>query len=272
MLGPRPVAGLQVLILASGVSAGVHGPFNRPLVHPKPFEKRLTEPSELSATWGPDITLGQTASEFTTLSTIYTTGPPPAQVKGSIFLWPGLFDQANRNGGDLIQSVVELHDAKSTMETCQAKPGQWCIRPFVVNFKTRPLSTTPEHGKSIDPGDKILIQYTKAPGPDGKWNQKITNLSKGNAVLFDYPAGQTPTRWLQIATEYQGGNTGTASEQIYTNTTVTVRDAEPGLGAKFRKHGDIQSTNPYSKDGGKTWVIDRVAIPAKLPGTEFKNS
>jgi hypothetical protein len=77
---------------------------------------------------------------------------------------------------------------------------------------------------------------------------------------------------LQIATEYQGGNTGTSSEQIYTNTTVTVKEPEPGLGAKFHKHGKIESTNPYTKDGGKTWIIDRVAIPAKLPGTEFKGA
>jgi hypothetical protein len=87
------------------------------------------------------------------------------------------------------------------------------------------------------------------------------NIDLKNANLF---------RRLQIATEYQGGNAGTASEQTYTNTTVTVKEAEPGLGAKFHKHGNIEATNPYTKDGGKTWVIDRVAIPAKLPGTEFK--
>jgi len=91
-------------------------------------------------------------------------------------------------------------------------------------------------------------------------------------VLFDFPAGHTPTRWLQIATEYQGGNTGTASEQSYTNTTVTVKEAEPGLGAKFHTHGKIESTKPYTKDGGKTWTIDKVSIPAKLPGTEFKGA
>lgn len=215
MLGPL-VVGLQVLALIKEVQAGVYGPVNR-IVHPESFGKRQLIPS---ATWGPDITLGQTASEFTTLSTIYTTGPPPAQVKGSIFLWPGLFDQANRNAGDLVQSVVELHDAKSTKETCQAKPGQWfvaptvkplfmlkimsrCIRPFVVNYKAKPMSNTPKFGKAIDPGDKILIQYAKAAGPDGKWNQKITNLSKGNAVLFDYPAGHTPTRWYGVSQFFQ---------------------------------------------------------------------
>lgn len=117
------IIGLQVLTLSSGALAGVYGPIDRP-VHPVSIGKRQSLPS---ATWGPDITLGQTASEFTALSTIYTTGPPPAQVKGSIFLWPGLFDQANRNAGDLIQSVIELHDEKSTKETCQGKPGQWSV-------------------------------------------------------------------------------------------------------------------------------------------------
>lgn len=125
MLGSL-VVGLQVLALTSGAVAGVYGPVNRP-VHPESIGKRQALPS---ATWGPDITLGQTASEYTALSTIYTTGPPPAQVKGSIFLWPGLFDQANRNTADLIQSVIELHDAKSTKETCQAKPGQWSVNCF----------------------------------------------------------------------------------------------------------------------------------------------
>lgn len=77
---------------------------------------------------------------------------------------------------------------------------------------------------------------------------------------------------LQIATEYQGGATGTASEQFYTNTTITVKDSEPGLGAKFHKHGKIEATSPYTKDAGRTWIIDRVVVPAKLPGTEFRGS
>ena len=122
MLGPVVVV-LQVLTLAVGAAAGVYGPVNKH-VRPGPIRKRQIIPS---ATWGPDVTLGQTNSEYTALSTIYSTGPPPAQVKGSIFLWPGLFDQANRNGGDLIQSVIELHGAKESTETCQAKPGQWFV-------------------------------------------------------------------------------------------------------------------------------------------------
>jgi hypothetical protein len=71
---------------------------------------------------------------------------------------------------------------------------------------------------------------------------------------------------LQIATEYQNGNTaGTADTQHYWNTTVTVATPEPGLGKTFRKSGKIESTNPHTEDGGKTWKIDHVSVPAKTP-------
>jgi hypothetical protein len=147
------------------------------------------------ASWGPYISLGQTQSEYTSLSTIYTPGKAPPNQKGTLFLWPGLFDQANRNGGDLVQTVIELHNAKDTTTTCGAKQGQWCIRPYVVNYSARPMSKTPTYGKAIDATDRILIEYTRAAGPTGAWTQKITNLSKGNAVLFNYVAGSKKTRW-----------------------------------------------------------------------------
>jgi hypothetical protein len=68
-----------------------------------------------------------------------------------------------------------------------------CIRPFVVDYSAKPLSKFPARGKAIDPTDKILIEYTKKPGENGNWTQKITNLSKGKAVLFEYEWGHKRT-------------------------------------------------------------------------------
>jgi hypothetical protein len=34
---------------------------------------------------------------------IYAPGTPPANMKGDLFLWGGLFDQENRENGDLVQ-------------------------------------------------------------------------------------------------------------------------------------------------------------------------
>lgn len=55
------------------------------------------------ATWGPFLSLGQTKSEYVHLQMTYVAGAPPANMKGDLFLWGGLFDQTNRGNGDLIQ-------------------------------------------------------------------------------------------------------------------------------------------------------------------------
>jgi hypothetical protein len=56
-----------------------------------------------SPTWGPFLSLGPTKSEFVRLQMIYAPGTPPANMKGDLFLWGGLFDQENRENGDLVQ-------------------------------------------------------------------------------------------------------------------------------------------------------------------------
>jgi hypothetical protein len=80
------------------------------------------------ATWGPYVELGYTKSEFIHLSTIYTPGYPPTNNKGTIFLWPGLWDRKDQNRADLVQTVVEYYGSpiQNTL-VCDAKPGEWVI-------------------------------------------------------------------------------------------------------------------------------------------------
>lgn len=70
--------------------------------------------------------MGQTKSEYMEMTTTFVPGHPPAQITvGSLFVWPGLFDQDNRAKGDLIQTVAEAAIEKTMQLTCLAKPGQW---------------------------------------------------------------------------------------------------------------------------------------------------
>jgi hypothetical protein len=79
-----------------------------------------------SATWGPYVDLGFTKSEFIKLSTIYSPGYPPANNKGTIFLWPGLWDRKNQNKADLVQTVTEYYGtAKKLTATCSPSAGEW---------------------------------------------------------------------------------------------------------------------------------------------------
>jgi hypothetical protein len=80
------------------------------------------------ATFGPHLSLGQTDSEFIKMTTTFVPGHPPAMMVGSLFIWPGLFDQKNRSDGDLIQTVAEFTDQPKMVQTCNAGAGQWYAR------------------------------------------------------------------------------------------------------------------------------------------------
>lgn len=68
----------------------------------------------------------------------------------------------------------------------------------------------------------------------------------------------------------QGSNKGSADTQIYQNLTLTLRVADPSFGRTYRKHAKVIANPPTTPDSGKTWVFDRIEIPAMLPGTAFK--
>ncbi|RDI88100.1 Sexual differentiation process protein isp4 [Venturia inaequalis] len=222
------------------------------------------------ATFGPHVSMGQTESEFIEMTTVFMPGRPPAESVGSLFVWPGLFDQKNRSDGDLVQTVAEFHSPMERQKkSCDANPGQWCIRPFIVSHGY--VSQTVPVGMGIDGTDQIKINYKKAPGDDGKWTQTLWNLSQRNQQLFAYVRGSAPCRWFEIATESQEGNKGSADVQNYYNTTLVLKNPEPQLGTRFFKTGSITTTNPVTTDGGKTWFIEKITIPPMLPpGQEYK--
>lgn len=77
------------------------------------------------ATFGPHVSMGQADSEFIEMTTVFIPGRPPKESIGSLFVWPGLFDQKNRSDGDLVQTVAEFHTPEKQQKSCTAKPGQW---------------------------------------------------------------------------------------------------------------------------------------------------
>lgn len=78
------------------------------------------------ATFGPHVSMGQTESEYIEMTTVFMPGRPPAEAVGSLFVWPGLFDQKNRSEGDLVQTVAEYHSPlERQRKSCDAQPGQW---------------------------------------------------------------------------------------------------------------------------------------------------
>jgi hypothetical protein len=78
-------------------------------------------------TFGPGYQFKVSAgNEIIRAETTYTPGAMEKNIKGILFLWPGIWVPEQRETGDLIQTVIE--GSRSAME-CRGKPGQWCMAP-----------------------------------------------------------------------------------------------------------------------------------------------
>jgi hypothetical protein len=112
-----------VLLAAQYISASVlHQLETVPQTIASNVDKRQVLPK---ASWGHTVYLDAKASEWIYMSVIYSPGKPPANPKGSLFLWPGLFERENYQRSNLIQTVTELHSPAENRQVCGAKPGQW---------------------------------------------------------------------------------------------------------------------------------------------------
>jgi hypothetical protein len=114
-----------VLLAAQYISASVlHQLETVPQTIASNVDKRQALPK---ASWGHTVYLDAKASEWIYMSVIYSPGKPPANPKGSLFLWPGLFERENYQRSNLIQTVTELHSPAENRQVCGAKPGQWYV-------------------------------------------------------------------------------------------------------------------------------------------------
>jgi hypothetical protein len=51
------------------------------------------------------------------------------------------------------------------------------------------MSQYTPNGKIVNPTGQIQIEFTRPPGENGKWSQKITNPSKGKELYFNQERG-----------------------------------------------------------------------------------
>jgi hypothetical protein len=108
------------------------------IIQNEPRSSALEKRQLPKATWGPYVDLGYTKSQFVKLSTIYSPGYPPSNNKGTIFLWPGLWDRKNQNKADLVQTVTEYYGTtRQLAATCSPSAGEW-VRYIVI--WNRPLT------------------------------------------------------------------------------------------------------------------------------------
>jgi hypothetical protein len=218
--------------------------------------------------WGASWSFGPTTSRIIHAKTTLVPGrlPPITSTTGPLFLWPGLSNPMS----DLVQTTMDAwQDNKGY---CGAATGQWCVEASVFG------SFGQRNGPSvaIDPDDHVTIEYTLEA--DGKtWTQTVSSQKLGKVVsTLQSASGQMPKGGFGFATEADA-DSFTIDTQYYLCTELDFAEADPhfgatgvgGIGAQRGATGMGSgigtAKNVRTPDGGLTWLVDLITLPAMNP-------
>jgi MYXO-CTERM domain-containing protein len=192
--------------------------------------------------------------------------PPITSTRGPLFLWPGISNPTS----DLIQTTMDAWADNASY--CGATAGQWCVEGSVFgSFGQRNGPTV-----AIDPDDHVTIEYRL--GTDNTtWTQTVTSQKLGRVVsTLQSASGLMPGGGLGFATEADA-DSFTIDTQYYLCTEVHLAAADPafaatGVGGVGANHGATgvgsgigTVKNLRTPDGGLTWLIDLITLPAMQP-------
>lgn len=218
--------------------------------------------------WGASWSFGPTSSRIIHAKTTIVPGrlPPMTSTTGPLFLWPGLSNPMS----DLVQTTIDAwQDNKGY---CSATTGQWCVEASVFgSFGQRNGPTV-----AIDPDDHVTIEYTLES--DGKtWTQTVTSQKLGKVVsTLQSESGPMPKGGFGFATEADA-DSFTIDTQYYLCTELDFAEADPhfgatGVGGVGAQRGATgmgsgigTAKNLRTPDGGLTWLVDLITLPAMNP-------
>jgi MYXO-CTERM domain-containing protein len=222
--------------------------------------------------WGASWSFGPTTSRIVHAKTTIVPGrlPPITSTTGPLFLWPGMSNPTS----DLIQTTMDVWPDNKGY--CGAATGQWCVEASVFgSFGQRNGPTV-----AIDPDDHVTIEYVLG-ADDDTWTQTVTSQKLGMVVsTLQSTSGLMPKGGFGFATEADA-DSFTIDTQYYLCTELDLADADPhfgatGVGGVGAQHGATgkgsgigTAKNVRTPDGGLTWLVDLVTLPAMQPqGTQ----
>ncbi|KFY28025.1 hypothetical protein V493_03159 [Pseudogymnoascus sp. VKM F-4281 (FW-2241)] len=113
---------------------------------------------------------------------------------------------------------------------------------------------------------KVHIEANKAPVTEQPPAMRI-KLTVTNAVisalLSTYASDSGPfMRGHGTGAECNDGCSGTITPQTYSNTIITLAEADTTFGDTLGVFGGTAYTSLASSEGGKVWTVESISIPA----------
>lgn len=211
--------------------------------------------------WGAAFSLGPASNTIIQTTTTIYPGAMPSNQEGYLFAWLGM----SNGTGDLIQSIVGSYPAGGSECGGQAAADTaWCISSEVYGSGYQYVGELTTADANSDNG--IRLNYTLADKATWLWTQTMEDAVTGT-LLSSFNRTSGPMLGWGTALECNDSDdgtacTGTPDEQIYANSTIILEAADEGFIDTMGVGTGVTHTDMVTSDGGKTWTIEKITIPA----------
>ncbi|KAF8181220.1 hypothetical protein K438DRAFT_1601931 [Mycena galopus ATCC 62051] len=209
----------------------------------------------LADSWGPAYSLGPTTGAVIGTTYTFTSGTPPQPPTDFLFLWVGV---SNGTSG-LIQAGANQYE---NMESaCGATNEEWCVGASyfgVVNGETTQLNGPMV---TVSGSTPVFVDYSLS---GNTWTQTVEVGGKVVSTLTSEDGPLLKGGW-GTGTEIDSNSFGTTSAQTYTDITILLSEADPNFKNTLGMGAGVVATPMETTDGGKTWTIASILLPATDP-------
>lgn len=211
--------------------------------------------------WGAAFSLGPAAHTIVQTTTTIYPGAKPADQGGLLFAWLGM----SNGTGELVQSIIGSYPKGASECEGQADADSaWCISSEVYGSGYQYVGDLTTADANSDNG--IRLNYTLADKSTWLWTQTMEDAVTGT-LLSSFQRNSGPMLGWGTALEcndYDDGTacTGTPDEQIYADSTIILEEADENFIDTMAVGSGVTNTDMVTADGGKTWTIEKITIPA----------
>ena len=219
--------------------------------------------------WGPAFSLGPAKQEIISTTTTIYPGKMPSDQPGYLFVWLGI----SNGTGDLIQSIIGSYPKGQSQCTGANGDSTWCVSSEVYGLASNgyPNQWVGElQTADTDYANGIKLTYTLADKATYLWTQTMEDAVTGT-LLSSFNKTTGPMLGWGTALECQDYNSspckGTVEEQSYVNSTIVLETADSTFIQTLGSGTGVTHTDMVTADGGKTWTIGKILIPAMTTET-----
>ncbi|KAF2398167.1 hypothetical protein EJ06DRAFT_523515 [Trichodelitschia bisporula] len=186
-------------------------------------------------------------------------GLPPAGKLPRLALWPGL---DTKDG--LVQPII-VSTKKEEYAKCKTTETQWCVFASYLKY---PLTQKM--------GNQVVMEGTDALTMKFKYNKTVGGYEqwlylKGSMVSYvASPTGMSKSFYTDV--ECQQDHVGVVKAHNYTETKITLSEADPQWGLNPSNHAMACADKISTPDGGKTWIVPTIRVSESVALRDYTNS